>query len=60
VDPLLSAARMDRLVAPPFAGADVAHAGLGLMLCTHAHAGHLDPGTVPAILAASRRSKVVV
>jgi len=58
VDPLLSAARLDRLVAPPFAGQDVTHAGL--VLCTHAHAGHLDPGTVPAILAASRRAKVVM
>jgi L-ascorbate 6-phosphate lactonase len=58
VDPLLSATRADRLVAPPFAGEDVAHAGL--VLCTHAHAGHLDPGTVPAILAASRGAKVVM
>ena len=32
----------------------------GLVLCTHAHAGHLDPDTVPAILAASRRAKVVM
>src|ERR1035438_5006229 len=47
-----------RLVAPPFASADVTHAGL--VLCTHTHAGHLDPGTVPAILAASRRAKVVM
>ena len=58
VDPLLSAARADRLVAPPFAGGDVTNAGL--VLCTHAHAGHLDPGTVPEILAASRRAKVVM
>ena len=58
VDPLLSRARADRLVAPPFAGEDVTHAGL--VLCTHAHAGHMDPGTVPAILAASRRAKVVM
>jgi len=58
VDPLLSASCTDRLVAPPFTGAEVAHAGL--VLCTHAHAGHLDPGTVPAMLAASRRAKVVM
>ncbi len=58
IDPLLSAVRSGRLVDPPFAGKDVAHAGL--VLCTHAHAGHLDPDTVPAILAASRRAKVVL
>ena len=56
VDPLLSA-RADRLVAPPFAGEEVTHAGL--VLCTHAHVGHMDRGTVPAMLAASRRAKVV-
>lgn len=58
VDPLLSPARADLLVAPPFAAEDVTHAGL--VLCTHAHAGHLDPGTVLAILAASRCAKVVM
>ncbi len=58
VDPLLSAGRGERLVAPPFAGGEVAHAGL--VLCTHAHAGHMDPETVPAMLAASRRAKVVM
>jgi L-ascorbate 6-phosphate lactonase len=58
VDPLLSASLAERLVAPPFAGADVTHAGL--VLCTHAHAAHLDPGTLPAILAASRRAKVLI
>ncbi|MGA2590849.1 MAG: MBL fold metallo-hydrolase [Bryobacteraceae bacterium] len=58
VDPLLSADCPNRLVAPPFAGAEVTHAGL--VLCTHAHAGHLDPGTAAAILAASRRAKVVI
>ncbi|HLY20506.1 MAG TPA: MBL fold metallo-hydrolase [Bryobacteraceae bacterium] len=58
VDPLLSATRAGRLVAPPFAAGDVAHAGL--ILCTHAHAGHLDPDALPAILQASRRAKVVM
>jgi L-ascorbate metabolism protein UlaG (beta-lactamase superfamily) len=58
VDPLLSGAGGQRLVAPPFAGQDVEHAGL--VLCTHAHAGHLDADTVPAMLAASRRAKVVI
>src|SRR5436309_3128726 len=58
VDPLLSRQHPGRLVAPPFKAKDVTHAGL--VLCTHAHAGHLDPDTVPAILAASRRAKVVM
>jgi L-ascorbate metabolism protein UlaG (beta-lactamase superfamily) len=58
VDPLLSTAHPDRLVAPPFTGEDVRHAGL--ILCTHAHAGHLDQGTVPAMLSGSRRAKVVI
>lgn len=57
LDPLLSASP-DRLVAPPFAGAEVTHAGL--ILCSHTHAGHLDPGTVPAMLAASRRAKLIL
>lgn len=57
VDPLLGALD-ERLIAPPMAAGEVAHAGL--ILCTHAHAGHLDPHTVPAMLAASRRAKVVM
>jgi L-ascorbate metabolism protein UlaG (beta-lactamase superfamily) len=31
-----------------------------LILCTHAHAGHMDPATLPAMLAASPRAKVVL
>jgi len=31
-----------------------------LILCTHAHAGHMDPGTLPAMLKASPRAKVVL
>ena len=57
VDPLLSQ-RADRLVAAPFRAADVTHAGL--VLCTHAHIGHMDPETLPAMLAASRAAKVVL
>ena len=57
LDPLLSNAP-GRLVPPPINPAEVGHAGL--ILCSHAHAGHLDGGTVPAMLAASRRGKVVV
>ncbi len=58
IDPMLSAAVPGRLVEAPLAAADISHAGL--ILCTHAHPGHLDPGTVPAILAASRRAKLVI
>lgn len=57
VDPLLGM-RENRMVAPPFAGEEVRHAGL--VLCSHAHAGHLDPETIPAMLEASCRAKVVV
>ena len=58
IDTLLSSAHPERLVAPPFAGEEVTHAGL--ILCTHAHAGHLDRGTIPAILRGSRRAKLVI
>jgi L-ascorbate metabolism protein UlaG (beta-lactamase superfamily) len=57
VDPFLSNLK-PRLAAPPFPGSEVTHAGL--VLCTHAHANHLDAGTVPAILEASPRAKVVI
>jgi L-ascorbate metabolism protein UlaG (beta-lactamase superfamily) len=57
VDPYLSESP-SRLTAPPLAGGDITHAGL--VLATHAHRSHLDPGTVPAILAASPRAKLVL
>jgi L-ascorbate metabolism protein UlaG (beta-lactamase superfamily) len=57
VDPLLSPAA-GRLAAPPFAPHEVSHAGL--ILCTHAHAGHLDGGSLPAMLDASPRAKLVI
>jgi L-ascorbate metabolism protein UlaG (beta-lactamase superfamily) len=40
----------------PFRGGDVTHASL--ILCTHS--GHVDPQTVPAMLAASPRAKLVI
>ena len=52
VDPLLSHPEA------PFRGADVTHAGL--VLCSHTHRRHLDPETVPAILASSPQSKLVI
>jgi L-ascorbate metabolism protein UlaG (beta-lactamase superfamily) len=50
VDPFLSAS------SSPFGGGDVTHAGL--ILCSHADC--VDPQTVPAMLAASPRSKLVI
>ena len=38
--------------------ADVTNADL--ILCTHAHPGHMDPATLPAMLKASPRAKVVL
>ena len=61
IDPLLSGApsgHSGRLMAPPFAAEDVTHAGL--ILCTHAHPGHLDPDTLPAMLSGSRRAKLLI
>src|SRR5882672_7944716 len=31
-----------------------------LILCTHAHPSHMDPGTLPAMLQASPRARVVI
>jgi len=50
VDPFLSES------SSPFGGGDVTHAGL--ILCTHA--GHVDTHTVPAMLTASPRAKLVI
>jgi L-ascorbate metabolism protein UlaG (beta-lactamase superfamily) len=57
IDPYLSL-EPARLIEPPFAASEVTHAGL--VLATHSHHHHLDPGTVPAILAASPRAKLVL
>jgi L-ascorbate 6-phosphate lactonase len=57
IDPYLSSDK-PRLAPPPFSGSDVTHAGL--VLATHAHRNHLDPGTVSGILAASPRAKLVL
>ena len=61
IDPYLSDSRgadNPRLVETPIRAEDIAHASL--ILCTHAHGHHLDPGTVAGILAASRRAKLVI
>jgi len=60
IDPYLSdslSPSRPRLTEPPVRPDRITHASL--VLCTHAHADHLDPGTVPAILEASRRAKLV-
>jgi L-ascorbate 6-phosphate lactonase len=61
LDPYLSdslAPKHSRRMEPLFSPGEVRHAGL--ILCTHAHGDHLDPGTVPAMLQASRRAKVII
>ena len=47
-----------RMTASPLDPAQITHADL--VLSTHKHSDHLDPGTVPKILAASPRAKVVL
>ena len=59
VDPCLSTpAGRTRLAAPPMTPDEAANADL--MLCTHAHAAHMDPQTLPGMLKASPRAKVVL
>ena len=55
VDPYLSRTEDSRV---PLRAEDVTHASL--ILCTHAHAHHLDPPTVAGILGASPRAKLVI
>src|SRR5579883_895677 len=57
VDPYLSDSP-SRQMATPLAPADITHAGL--VLATHGHRSHLDPQTLPALLAASPRAKLVL
>ena len=47
-----------RLMAAPLTGDLVRHADM--ILVTHAHPGHLDPGTILPMLEASKRAKVLV
>ncbi len=68
IDPYLSNSQMnryrrtaiarERLVAPPLAAREVRHADM--VFSTHPHGCHLDPGTVPAILRASRHARLVL
>lgn len=60
IDPYLSDSDGShaRMTASPLRPEDVAHADL--ILCTHEHCDHLDPGALPAMLRASRRAKLVL
>src|ERR1700732_561006 len=59
VDPCLSTPPdRTRAVGPPLAPEVATNADL--ILCTHAHPSHMDPGTLSAMLKASPRAKVVL
>ena len=59
VDPCLSTPEgRTRIAAPPMTAADATNADL--ILCTHTHAAHMDPATLPEMLAASPRVKIVL
>ncbi|HUA17407.1 MAG TPA: MBL fold metallo-hydrolase [Bryobacteraceae bacterium] len=59
IDPCLSTpSGRTRRHASPLVPQEIGNADL--ILCTHAHPSHMDPGTVPAILKASPRAKVVL
>lgn len=59
VDPCLSTPPgRTRAVEPPLAAGQAANADL--ILCTHAHPTHMDPETLPAMLKASPRARVVL
>ncbi|MGA0543052.1 MBL fold metallo-hydrolase [Neotabrizicola sp. VNH66] len=46
-----------RMMPPPVAPGDL-H-GVDWLLCTHAHTDHMDPGTIPALLAANPACRVL-
>jgi L-ascorbate metabolism protein UlaG (beta-lactamase superfamily) len=46
-----------RLMQPPVLAGEILH--VDLVLCTHAHTDHMDPGTLPLLLEANPRSKLV-
>ncbi len=59
IDPCLSnPAGRSRTAAAPLTPEETTNADL--ILCTHAHPSHMDPGTLPAMLQASPRAKVVL
>lgn len=46
-----------RMMPPPVEPS--ALTGVDWLLCTHAHTDHMDPGTIPALLAANPRARVL-
>lgn len=48
----------ERMMPPPVAPGDLT--GIDWLLCTHGHTDHMDPGTIPALLAANPDSRVLV
>ena len=59
IDPCLSELTgRTRLIESPLNAGQVTNADL--ILCTHKHAAHMDPGALPAILKASPRARVVL
>ena len=59
VDPCLAESRgRARIAEPPLRGEQVINADM--ILCTHKHQGHMDPGSLPAMLKASPRCRVVM
>ncbi len=57
IDPCLSSPRK-RVVPPPIAPHEITNADL--ILCTHEHDDHMDPGTLLPMLEASPKAKVVM
>ena len=47
-----------RMMAPPVAPGELT--GIDWVLCTHGHTDHMDPGTLPPLLAANPEARVVV
>jgi L-ascorbate metabolism protein UlaG (beta-lactamase superfamily)/protein-tyrosine-phosphatase len=47
-----------RMMPPPVAPSELR--GVDWILCTHGHTDHMDPGTLPALLAANPRARVIV
>ncbi|MFO1067635.1 MAG: MBL fold metallo-hydrolase [Geminicoccaceae bacterium] len=47
-----------RMMPPPVAPGELA--GIDWLLCTHGHTDHMDPGTIPALLAANPNARVLV
>ena len=59
VDPCLSTPPgRTRIAAPPMTPGEAANADL--LLCTHTHDAHMDPQSLPEMLSASPRAKVVL